>query len=257
MTTTPPAERSALGRAFAAFGRNDLRTIRRDSLLVTVVLGPFVYACSLWLLPMATGFVRTRWAFDLTPYHPAIISAFCILGPPLLLGAVLALQLLDERDQNTLAALRVTPVPPSAYPAYRAVTTVALTTISVLASLALTTQVPLETLALSVPVALSAGLLAPVLGLLMSAIARTKIEGLAVMRVVGLAVFTLPIVPFFFRESAWQYAFGVLPAYWPVRTFWSAYDGSGGYWAGVLIGLLYNGGLVLVMLRVVARSALR
>lgn len=59
-----------------------------------------------------------------------------VLGPPLLLGAVLALQLLDERDQNTLAALRVTPVPPRTYPAYQAGVTAALTAVSVLASLA-------------------------------------------------------------------------------------------------------------------------
>jgi fluoroquinolone transport system permease protein len=103
--------------AFAAFGRNDLRTIGRDSLMVMVMLGPFLYAMARWLLPAVTDHVARQWAFDLTPYHSAIISAFCVLGPPLLLGAVLALQLLDERDQNTLAALRVTPVPPATYPA--------------------------------------------------------------------------------------------------------------------------------------------
>jgi fluoroquinolone transport system permease protein len=93
----------------ATFGRNDLRTVRRDSMLVTVMLGPFLYAAALWFLPAITGHVAREYAFDLVPYHSAIVSAFCVLGPPLLLGAVLALQLLDERDQNTLAALRVTP----------------------------------------------------------------------------------------------------------------------------------------------------
>lgn len=250
--TTPTTGPTRLGTAFATFGRHDLRTVRRDSLLVMVALGPFAYALALWFLPAATDHARARWAFDLAPYHPAIISAFCVLGPPLLLGAVLALQLLDERDQNTLTALRVTPLPRTAYPAYRAATTTAVTTASVLASLALTGQVAPPTLALSIPVALIAGLLAPVLGLLMSALARTKIEGLAVMRVIGLAVFTLPIIPFFLQHTPWQLAFGVLPAYWPVRAFWSAYDGST-YWPYVLAGLAYTLALVLLLLRTVTR----
>jgi fluoroquinolone transport system permease protein len=238
--------------AVTAFAHNDLRTVRRDSMLVTVMLGPFLYAAALWFLPAITGYVARQYAFDLVPYHSAIVSAFCVLGPPLLLGAVLALQLLDERDQNTFAALRVTPVPPSTYPAYRAGVTIALTTFSVLASLAISGQVDARTIALSVPIALMAGLLAPVLGFVMSSLGRNKIEGLAVMRVIGLAVFTVPMIPFFILDSPWQLAFGVLPAYWPVRAFWSAYDG-GSYWPYVAVGLLYNVALVGTLLSVVTR----
>ncbi|QYN36172.1 ABC transporter permease [Pseudonocardia sp. DSM 110487] len=238
--------------AIATFGRNDLRTVRRDSMLVTVMLGPFLYAAALWFLPALTGYIERTYAFDLVPYHSAIISAFCVLGPPLLLGAVLALQLLDERDQNTFAALRVTPVPPMTYPAYRAGVTIVLTTFSVLASLAISGRVDARTLVLSVPIALMAGVLAPVLGFVMSALGRNKIEGLAVMRVIGLAVFTVPMIPFFLLDSPWQLAFGVLPPYWPVRAFWSAYDG-GTYWPYVAVGLLYNAAVAVALLRVVIK----
>jgi fluoroquinolone transport system permease protein len=250
--STAPRTQTGVAGAIAAFGRNDLRTTLRDSMLIMVMLGPFLYAAALWFLPALTDHARREWAFDLQPYHSAIISAFCVLGPPLLLGAVLALQLLDERDQNTLVALRVTPVPPVVFPAYRAAVTIVLTTISVIASLALTGQVRGTALALSVPIALLAGLLAPVLGLLMSALGRNKIEGLAVMRVVGLAVFTLPMIPFFILDSPWQLAFGILPPFWPVRTFWSAFDG-GTYWPYLAGGLLYNAVLVVVLLRLVTR----
>lgn len=238
--------------AITTLARNDLRTVRRDTMLVTVLLGPFLYAAALWFLPALTDYVARTYAFDLVPYHSAIISAFCVLGPPLLLGAVLALQLLDERDQNTLAALRVTPLPPATYPAYRAGLTIALTTFSVLASLAISGQANTQTLAMSVPIALMAGLLAPILGFVMSSLGRNKIEGLAVMRVIGLAVFTVPMIPFFILDSPWQLAFGVLPAYWPVRAFWSAFDG-GSFWPYVAAGLLYNAALVVMLLRVITR----
>lgn len=241
-------------RTVAAFGRNDIRIIGRDSMLIAVLLGPFVYAGFTWLVPMLTEYVAAKWSFDLTPYHPAIISAFCVLGPPLLLGAVLALQLLDERDQHTLTALRVTPLPPAAYPAYRAGVTVALTTTAVIASLAISGLVDAAVVLKSVPVAVVAGLLAPVLGLFMASLGKNKIEGLAVMRVVGLAVFTLPLIPYFFLDSPWQLAFGVLPPYWPVRAFWSAMDG-GTYWPYVLGGAVCNAAVMGILLRGMGRRA--
>ena len=143
-------------------------------------------------------------------------------------------------------------MPPLTYPAYPAGVTAAITTVSVLASLAITGQVGARTLARSVPIALMAGLLAPVLGFTMSALGRTKIEGLAVMRVIGIALFTVPMIPFFILDSPWQLAFGVLPPYWPVRAFWSA-AGGGSYWPYVVGGLLYNGALALALLRVITR----
>jgi fluoroquinolone transport system permease protein len=132
---------------------------------------------------------------------------------------------------------------------YVAGATVILTTFSVLASLTVSGQVDARTLLLSVPIALTAGLLAPVLGFVMSSLGRNKIEGLAVMRVIGLAVFTIPMIPFFILDSPWQLAFGVVPPYWPVRAFWSAFDG-GTYWPYVAGGLLYNAALAGALLRV-------
>ncbi|MEO3876701.1 hypothetical protein ABGB18_48790 [Nonomuraea sp. B12E4] len=238
--------------ALFAFGRHDLLSVRRDSMLIAVLLGPFLYAAALWFLPALTHHAAIAWGFDLVPYHSAIISAFCVLGPPLLLGAVMALQLLDDKDQHTLTALRVTPVPPVTYPAYRATVTGTLAALTVIASLAVSGQVPARTLAMSVAIAVAAGLLAPLLGLTMASIGRNKIEGLAVMRVVGLAVFTLPMIPFFIPGSPWQLAFGVLPPYWPVRAFWSAMDG-GAFWPYIAGGLLYNAVLTLGLIRVLVR----
>ncbi|RDI44423.1 ABC transporter permease [Nocardia mexicana] len=222
--------------ALTAFARNDLRFLRRDSLMIGVLLGPFVYAAFIWFLPRITEFVSREWDFDLGPYHSLLISAFCVLGPPMLIGAITAMQLLDDRDQHTLSALRVTPMPPAAYPAYRMLVAFAVCTITTAASLAVTFALPLEVWLRSLPVAVLSGLLAPVIGLPMSVLGRNKIEGLAVMRVIGLVVFTVPLAPFFFLDNPWQLAFGVLPPYWPVRVFWSAMDG-GPYWPYILGGI--------------------
>jgi fluoroquinolone transport system permease protein len=86
----------------------------------------------------------------------------------------------------------------------------------------------------------------------MSALGRTKIEGLAVMRVVGIAVFTVPMIPFFFPGAPWEIAFGILPPYWPVRAFWSAFDG-GSSWPYVIGGLIYNAAVALALLHAAIR----
>ncbi|MFI6290407.1 ABC transporter permease [Nonomuraea sp. NPDC050790] len=243
-------------RMIGAFGRNDLRTVRRDSLLAGVLLGPFLYAAFLWFLPAATTVAERQWAFDLIPYRSLIISAFCVMGPPLLLCAVMALQLLDERDQRTMSALRVTPVPPGLYPAYRAAITGTVTTLMIIASLAVSRTLTAQELVRSIPVAISAGLLAPIMGFLMASLARNKVEGLAVMRVLGLTVFTIPFVPFFFLHEPWQLAFGILPPYWPMRAFWALMDG-GAYWPYLLAGLLYNTVLCLTLLKALNRRLTR
>ena len=235
-------------RVLAVFGRTDLRLLRRDSLAITVLLGPFGYAAIIWFLPRITEFVADRWNVDIAAYHSVIISGFCVLGPPILVGAITAMQLLDDREQNTIAALRVTPVPPSAYPLYRMLVAFVLCAVSVAASLAITTALSPSEWLRSLPVAVLSGLLAPVIGLPMSTLGRNKVEGLAVLRVVGMAVFTLPLVPFFMLDSPWQVAFGVLPPYWPARTFWAAMDG-GHYWPYVLVGAAYLAAANVVVLR--------
>ncbi|MFI6903830.1 ABC transporter permease [Nonomuraea sp. NPDC050394] len=240
----------------AAFCRNDVRTVRRDSLLVGVLLGPFLYAAFLWFLPAATAFADRQWAFDLNPYRSLIVGAFCVMGPPLLLSAVMALQLLDERDQRTLSALRVTPIPPGLYPLYRAAITGTVTALMIVASLAVSGTLTAQQLGRSIPVAIVAGLLAPVIGFLMASLARNKVEGLAVMRVLGLTVFTIPFIPFFFLHQPWHLAFGILPPYWPLRAFWALMDG-GAYWPYLPAGLIYNTLLCLLLLKTLTRRMAR
>lgn len=204
------------------------------------------------VLPAIGDMTARNWDFDLTPYHPLIIGAFCVVGPSAVLGVILGLQLLEDKDQRTLAALRVTPLPRAAYPTYRAVVMVVVTTASMVAALAITRLVPGGVLVRSIPIGVVTGLLTVSLGLLMSAIAGNKVEGLAVARVLGIAVFTLPMIPFFLQDNSWELAFGVLPPYWPVRAFWVAWEG-GDFWPYVLGGLVVNGAVAFLLLRLVAR----
>lgn len=90
----------------------------------------------------------------------------------------------------------------------------------------------------------------------MASLGRNKIEGLAVMRVIGLALFSVTLIPFFFLDASWQLAFGILPPYWPLRAFWAAMDG-GTYWPYVVAGLAYNTLFSLTLLKVLSRRLAR
>lgn len=221
----------------AAFGRNDLRNIRRDSLLAGIVFGPFIYAATMWLLPMFTRYLDRDHGFDLVPYHGLILSAFIVIGPIAVLGAVCGMLLMDDKDQRTLAALRVTPAPPMGYPLYRAATTVAATAVSLMAAMALTGQVPAEIVAASVPITVLCGLNAAMVGFGLAALARNKVEGLAIVRAIGMLLFGLPMVPFFFDHPA-MLGFGIIPTYWPAKAFWEIWDG-GNPWPYLAAGAVY------------------
>jgi fluoroquinolone transport system permease protein len=240
-------------QAVLAFGRNDFKSVRRDSIMIGVGLGPFIYALAMWFLPPLTDFLQRQYAFDLTPYHVLIVSGFVIVGPIAVLGALCGLMLLDERDQHTLAALRIAPIPPLTYPLYRAGVTTLVSAVSIVAALALTMQVPADLVVKSIPIGLVCGSGAAVVGLLMPAVASNKVEGLAVMRAIGMLLFGLPIIPWWLDSPA-QLLFGLLPTYWPAKAYWLAAAGAT-YWPYIVGGLAYNAVLAYVLLRRLARSA--
>ncbi|MCK2238437.1 MULTISPECIES: ABC transporter permease [unclassified Crossiella] len=235
-----------------SFGRNDLRAIRGDTVLVTVLLAPVLYAVSLWAVPAVTRFAAATWDFDLTPYHPLLVSAFGVLGPAMVLGSLCGLLLLDDKDQRTLLALQVTPAPRAAYPAYRAGATILLVTIAVEATLALSGLVTGAALAKGLAIGVLTGLLSVLIGLTMGTLAGNKVEGIAILKGLGMLVSAIPLIPFFFLDSPWQLAFGLLPSYWPARALWAAMDG-GVFWPYLLGGLVYNSLLAVVLLRWTAR----
>ena len=80
---------------------------------------------------------------------------------------------------------------------------------------------PLRDLA---PIALVAGLWAPLLALLLATAAPNKVAGFAAVKVLN-SINLIPIASFFVPVPL-QYAAGILPGYWPMRALWSATTGD-------------------------------
>ena len=233
--------------ALRAFGRNDLKSIKRDSLLIyMLIIPPLMVLLVRLILPWLTNRLADNFAFDLVPYYPMLLSFFFVLQLPLLFGLLVGLLILDERDDDTLTALRVTPISMTGYAIYRGGAATLLSTLYIVIALPSTGLMPLTLLPALIPIAVLSGVLAPLFGLILATIASNKVEGLALMKALG--IFLLGPLAAYFIDSNWQLLMGILPTYWPAKAFWVASEG-GNFWPYVVVGAIYSLLLVALLLR--------
>lgn len=239
---------AASARALLAFGRNDLRGTYRDPLLVMLVVAPVIWTTAVAMLtPMATEMLSTRYAFDLRPYYPLVLTGFLLLTSIIIAGGLAAFLVLDEVDAGTLSALRVTPVALSTFFGYRAGTVVVVTTVYVITTLSFSGILEPGLTAALVPIGLLAGLSAVVTLLLIIAVAGNKIQGIAMVRALGMLIAGLPCLPWFI-DAPWDLAFGVLPPFWAAKAFWVASE-HGTWWPYLLAGAIYNLAIAVPLFR--------
>ncbi|SHG95613.1 ABC transporter permease [Streptoalloteichus hindustanus] len=234
--------------AMAVFGRNDLRGVRRESLLLGVALAPLVWISLVrFATPPVTTMLAERYHVDLVPCYPLILTGFLLLTSPIVVGGVGSFLVLEERDSGTLAALRVTPVSIATFFGYRAITVLLVTAVYVVGTMTASGLLPLSLVPELVPIGLLTGLSGVVIALTILSVARNKVEGIAVVRGLGIVVAGLPLIPYFL-DSDWQLLFGLTPTYWPSKAYWVA-DQGGAWWPYLLAGVVYNGLLIWALFR--------
>jgi fluoroquinolone transport system permease protein len=235
-------------------GPVDLRNIGRDPMLVWIPLLPiFLASVYRFGIPPLTSWLLAEHRFDLVPYYPLLMSLFLLIVPNVA-GMMTGFLLLDERDERTLQALRVTPVPLESYLAYRIGVP---TAVGVLLSLAVYplagfVPVPLPDL---IAIATVAALGAPLVMLFLAGFAENKVAGFAMVKLLN-GLFMIPMVAFF--VPGWmQYLAGVIPSFWAMKALWLAAEGDG-YAAVLAAGVVANavvGWLLLIRFRRAAEGA--
>jgi hypothetical protein len=198
--------RCTIKAAFAVWC-NDLRSVVRDRTVGALLAVPVAFVLLLRIgVPILEDRVPAAAAYESVMVGLAVVIAGMIPA------FMLAFLLLDERDQGLFPAFRVLPVAPGWLLAYRlAVITVLGYATSLLLILGtVLADVPAGVaLVLAVPCALQG----PAATLVAVALAKNKIEGLAVFKglffVLALgAPGALPI------DEPWVNTFGIIPAYW-------------------------------------------
>jgi len=185
----------------------DARNVGRDPMLIMATVMSLIPSIGLWL---------GRSAIDETALHAVGVAAFssyavpvALLLPAFMVGWVSGFLFLEDRDDGPLMAIEVTPIGKLGFMVYRVAATALITAaITVLAAQLLMPDGDLWIKALIL-------LLVPtnaVLGaLVLPAVARNKVEGMAVAKLINLAAVAplLAILPSPFRLIG-----GIVPTYW-------------------------------------------
>ncbi|MBW6463500.1 MAG: ABC transporter permease [Bacillota bacterium] len=185
-----------------------------------------------------------------------IILAVLALITPVAYGAVIGFSILDDRDDHIMDSIRVTPLTLNFFMLFRLIIVFLF---SFAASLfimwfAAISDIPVKDLLL---IAFLASLSAPFTGLLINIFASNKIEGFAMMKLVGIVII-LPIISLFFHDVK-ELFFGIVPAFWPAKIIAAIIRGESSVYLNYnlyfWIGLLYVMGLnVLIYRRFIKKS---
>ncbi|HMK48001.1 MAG TPA: ABC transporter [Methanocella sp.] len=231
-------------KVIRSLGAGDIKNVARDPFLKWMIPAPFAMALAFRFLIPEASTLATPWV-ELKSYYPLLLSAV-VTFVPLMYGIVVGFMLLDERDENTLTALKVTPMSPKKYLLYRITTPVVVSIITTLLAYPLVGLLDVGLASLIAIIALSS-LSAPFIALIFAAFARNKVEGFAIQKMLG-SVLMIPLVAWFIPMN-WQLLFGTFPTYWPLKAFWVATTGEPGVWAYVLAGGLVHLAFIWVLIK--------
>ncbi|MEE8041960.1 MAG: hypothetical protein V3T15_04095 [Pseudomonadales bacterium] len=233
-------------QAIRALGPIDIRSVWRDSLLRWM----FAMALGLgfllrWGIPPLSVKLANDYSFDLVAYYPLVMSMM-LPTLPILVGVIIGFLLLDERDDRTLSALQVTPLTLRGYLIYRLTLPIVLSVVLTLAVFWIADLVIVGAGQLLVA-AVAAGLLAPIFALFLAGFANNKVQGFALSKANG--VITIPPLAAWFVEEPWQWLFGIVPTYWPIKTFWQLQAGASDWGLYLAIAIVFQLGVMWMLVK--------
>jgi len=197
-----------------AFVHADARNVGRDSVLVPIALSPLLLGVLLRFgYPPMAGWAERAHGVDLDPYRPVLALLAVVLHVPVIAGMVGAIVVLDDLDDGVLQVVKVSPLGARRYLGYR------LGAVTAFAGLGLAVAAPLSgavpatawgAVLLAVPVA-------PLFTLAVLAVARDRVQGLTLTKLIGLPAYA-PIAAWWITGAAgWLLA--PLPTFWVVRAW--------------------------------------
>jgi fluoroquinolone transport system permease protein len=232
-------------------GRNDSKLIGRDSFLVMILA--YIIGLAIFLrftVPWLTDYLaqNAEMPLVLSDLYPMFIAFASVFLGAIMAGMVFGFVLLDEKDDKTIKAMLVSPMPISQYMAYRVFVPAFLAFFIVLAEVYIInldgTLLPFWQMAL---IALGASLSAPIATLFFAIAAENKVQGLAMTKFTGTA--GMLILFSWFVAEPWQWLFGLFPPFWVSKAYWLALEGNGLWLTALAIGILSQVALIWGMLK--------
>ncbi len=239
-----------VSRALRVLAPNDLRLIWRDGFLLMMLLVPPLTGLAFrWLVPYLAGILPE--GVELERYYGLILANFIVAMQPVMLGAVVGILFIEERDEGTLLALQASPLSLRSFLGYRLLAAMGLSIVLTSIGVPLSGLVSVSFLELLAAAAL-ASFGVPLVGLSYAIYIQNKVQAVTAIKLVQ-AWGGLPVL-LYFAPTPWQWIGSVAgPLYYPMRLFWSAADGRAEWWL-VVPGLILQGAATLWLLRRFKRS---
>jgi fluoroquinolone transport system permease protein len=222
-------------KRFALLASADLRQARRDPMLELLLYAPIlILGLVRFGLPPLQEALLQYTGFDLTPHYPFVLSMVPMLMP-LMVGMVVGFILLDERDENILAAIAVTSLSRSSYLIYKTLLPLLYSSLLSFLSLHLAGQ-SLFPLLPSVPGVIAASLLAPCIAFFLAAYAENKVSGLVLAKAAGFLL-VFPVIAYLL-PAQWTYLLAPAPTFWLSLHLTALAEGKPLAWPALAAGLL-------------------
>ncbi|MGB0386215.1 MAG: hypothetical protein ACPGWR_15510 [Ardenticatenaceae bacterium] len=236
------------------FGRNDVKLIGRDHFLVLMLFFVLYIAIALRFgLPWLDGYLAENGILpsesvpmSLAHFYPLLVGYMAVFQGALIAGTIFGFALLDEKDDDTIKAMLVTPVPFTHYVMYRVAVPIVLAFFTVIAMVLFIGQalIPLWQLIL---ISTGASLTAPIATLFYGIFAENKVQGFAMAKFVGIAGGTILLG--WFVDEPLQWLFGLFPPFWISKAYWMAYYGHNLWWLALIVGILLQTALIYLLIQ--------
>ncbi len=146
---------------------------------------------------------------------PEIVAMLLILMTGYIFGALTAFTLLDDKDDNVLMSLKITPISVKLYVIIKLTVSFIFGFIATLVIIFTTNFLPNTSFWVILLIAIVGALQAPGVALIVNSISSNKVEGFIVMKLSAL-ILTIPVVAFFVQS--WQEVFLIFaPGFWSAR----------------------------------------
>ena len=229
--------------------QGDLKLIIRDTTLVMALFGPLAITILLFFLPTIELFLQARFEIDPTPYRLFVVS-FLNLIPGMLFAMIYGFIILDERDEDVIDFISVTPLRKQGYLTYKLMMPMLLSALFFLLIFYATALVPLNPLH-GLGIAIVIALEAAIGTLFLVTFSENKVEGLAFSKLLGIMYLAIPLV--FFWNSGWHWLSVFLPPFWIAKAFIHSQESSAWIWSDLFLGILVH----LVVLKIFLGNFLR
>jgi len=219
---------------------NDLKLIFRDPVLYVMFFVPLLFIALLrfGLPPL----------FEVLPvlasYKMVILASICLVTA-MFPAFIFSFIMLDEKDLDVLAAIRVLPVSSSGFILHRLLF-IYLFSIFYNLLILILSNLTEWSLVMKLLVTLPVAMVSPVSCLIITTFASNKIVGTTWMKGLNF-LFMIPVLTYIF-EGGWEYILGILPYYWIFKIYDPGFQVFP-FIMNYLIGLFYILILTIIFIR--------